>query len=208
LPESFDTNFTHTGQNLDSRVWSYPALASVTGYARLADEARGATYDDGLYRFCDSDSGPMLLGLLTTMFPDFAQRGTPFGFDWLGRIFAIDIRRTEHGEPLVLLMDSGAGEALEIPLTFAQFHDQLDSLREPALAAGFFDRWANADPTSVPLPYGACIGYRVPLFLGGKDDVDNLEVTDLDVYWKLNAQLRSATKNEALGRRVHGVSRD
>lgn len=31
--------------------------------------------------------------------------------------------------------------------------------------------------------YGQCIGYKVPLFLGGKDDVSNLELSDLDVYW-------------------------
>jgi hypothetical protein len=34
-----------------------------------------------------------------------------------------------------------------------------------------------------------CIGYRVPLFLGGSDTVENLEKVDLDVYWHLHGQL-------------------
>jgi Domain of unknown function (DUF1851) len=38
-----------------------------------------------------------------------------------------------------------------------------------------------------------CVGYQVPLFLGGKDSLENLEITDLDVYWSLSGQLRQGT---------------
>jgi hypothetical protein len=42
---------------------------------------------------------------------------------------------------------------------------------------------------------GHCVGFRSPLFLGGQDSVDNLELTDLDVYWSLSGQLRLATQD-------------
>jgi hypothetical protein len=32
------------------------------------------------------------------------------------------------------------------------------------------------------------VGYRVPLFLGGTDTVENLERGDMDVYWSLTSQ--------------------
>ena len=37
-----------------------------------------------------------------------------------------------------------------------------------------------------------CVGYKVPLFLGGADDIGDLELADLDVYWTITGQLRTA----------------
>jgi hypothetical protein len=30
--------------------------------------------------------------------------------------------------------------------------------------------------------YDQCVGYKKPLFLAGVDDVENIELSDLDVY--------------------------
>jgi len=38
------------------------------------------------------------------------------------------------------------------------------------------------------------MGYRKPLFLGGSDEVENLEVSDLDVYWHIMGQIIRKTK--------------
>jgi hypothetical protein len=113
--------------------------------------------------------------------------------DLLGRQFAVDSGRLEGGEPLVLLFEPGTGEILEIPYPYVRFHEQLDELREPALAGSFFDSWEQANPGLLPLGVTQCAGYRVPLFLGGKDVVDNLEVVDLEVYWALSGQLHKGT---------------
>jgi hypothetical protein len=51
------------------------------------------------------------------------------------------------------------------------------------------------------------VGYRVPLFLGGKDVVGNLKVTDLEVYRSLSSQLRGATRNLPPGSAIGGVQR-
>lgn len=103
-------------------------------------------------------------------------------------------------------MEPGTGEALEIPLTFSAFHDQLGDLREPALAAGFFEQWSSANPALLPVAPADCVGYRVPLFLGGKDTVDNLEVIDLAVYWSVCGQLRQGTRCLPAGTSIGEVS--
>jgi hypothetical protein len=58
--------------------------------------------------------GPLNASAINGAFPDFATRACPFGSDWLGRLFAVDSARVENGEPLVLMMEPGTGEVLEI----------------------------------------------------------------------------------------------
>jgi hypothetical protein len=50
------------------------------------------------------------------------------------------------------------------------------------------------------------VGYRVPLFLGGSDTLENLEVTDLDVYWTICGQLRLAAAQLPEGTAIKGIS--
>lgn len=72
---------------------------------------------------------------------------------------------------------------------FSRFHDaELVDYAEEALAVSYFSKWREAGGTSPAL--SECIGYKKPLFLGGADEVDNLELTDLDVYWTIMGQLR------------------
>jgi hypothetical protein len=103
-------------------------------------------------------------------------------------------------------MEPGTGQALEIPFGFESFHENLNDLREPALAATFFSRWASANGGAIPLAHGACVGYKVPLFLGGQDTVDNLEVIDLEVYWSVCGQLRQGTKRLPSGGSIRQIS--
>lgn len=42
--------------------------------------------------------------------------------------------------------------------------------------------------------HGECAGYKVPLFLGGADEVSNVEKVDATVYWSITQQLRSSMK--------------
>jgi hypothetical protein len=188
--------------------WQEPRLTNAHGYVDFAERFAGRSFERGMYRFHDSVTGPRSADLLHHAFPAFASRACPFGYDWVGCQFALDAERLDAGEPLVLLFEPGTGEALEIPLTFQAFHEQLGELREPALAASFFTEWSEKNPTSVPLSRDACVGYRIPLFLGGTDTVENLEVVDLSVYWSLAAGLLAATRDQPPGTRITGVAID
>jgi hypothetical protein len=109
----------------------------------------------------------------------------------------------------VMMLEPGTGEALEIPSGFVSFHDEeFVDYRNEALASEFFASWATANPGAVPLQASECVGYRVPLFLGGRDTVDNLEVTDFDVYWTITGQLSIQARNLPAGTPIQGVTID
>ena len=191
----FDSFGQHFGPDagMTSTPWREKQLARADGYEEFTDRYAGRSFEGGLYRVHSETSGPRSLEIVSESFPQFSRRACPFAYDWLGRQFALDGARDQSGEALILMLEPGTGQALEIPLTFRAFHEQLDELREPALANHFFTQWSEANPTALPLRLSDCVGYRVPLFLGGKDFVDNLEVIDLEVYWTLTGQLRSGT---------------
>lgn len=170
---------------------AHPRLDRITGYAEFADEFAGASFGGGLYRVHDDQTGPLAHSLVAGAFPELAQRVCPFGYDWLGRQFAVDSGRVEGGQPQVLMLEPGTGEALEIPAAFAAFHDEeLVKHSDAALASEFFRAWSEVNPDALPLLRSQCVGYKVPLFLGGNDTVENLEVSDNDVYWTICGGLR------------------
>lgn len=195
-------------EQVAGNVWLEPRLLETEGYEALAERFSGCSFENGLYRLHDSQSGPQALTWIIDAFPEFASRACPFGYDWLGRQFAVDTARQQAGQALVLLLEPGTGEALEIPVTFASFHEhELVEYQDAALARGFFDTWALEHGSSLPLDRTTCVGYRVPLFLGGEDTVDNLEVIDLDVYWTLCGQLRRGAVHLPGGTSIKDVSR-
>ena len=44
--------------------------------------------------------------------------------------------------------------------------------------------------SNVEIEFGRCAGYKVPLFLGGDDIVENLEDSDMEVYWEVLTQAK------------------
>ena len=91
------------------------------------------------------------------------------------------------------MFEPGTGEILEIPVPFALIHDEeLVDYSNEALASEFFASYLASGGEAPDLRQ--CVGYRTPLFLGGEDDLPNLELIDTDVYWHLVGQLILRTK--------------
>jgi len=155
---------------------------------KLFSEFGGGSFNGGLYRVTrvsDLDTWASRIG---DAFPEFKGRVTCFGYDWLGRAFAVDEKRLEGGKPGVVMFEPGTGQALKIPANIETFHDdELVNFGEAALAVDFYQRWQKVAHTQ--LQYDQCAGYKRPLFLGGVDDVGNLEPSDIDVYWHISGQL-------------------
>jgi hypothetical protein len=88
------------------------------------------------------------------------------------------------------LLQPASGEAFEVDGATADLFDA-EFVADPVtyLAAGLFAEWIASGGT-LGRPDG-CVGYKVPLFLGGAGEVSNLEVTDLDAHWSPFGQLRS-----------------
>lgn len=145
-------------------------------------------YLDGAYRRHRPEDVARFTELAIEVFPEFEGRIECFGADWLGRQFATDRLRIADGVPQVIMLEPGTGEALEIPVDQQAFHDE-ELAQEPDAAAAysFFTQWTAGGGTKPA--YDQCVGYKKPLYLGGSDDIDNLELVDFDVYWSISAQL-------------------
>jgi len=159
----------------------------------------------GAYRLHRADDVPRFTALAKDAFPRFASRVECFAADWLGNQFATDGGRVVAGQPLVLLLEPGTGQALEIPANVDEFHArELVEHADACVALSFYQRWTSGGG-AVPA-YEQCIGYKRPLYLGGADEVENLEVSDFDVYWTISAQLLARTRGLAPGTKIGNVS--
>lgn len=188
---------------------THKAQASITdrvGEPELAflESLGGSTFEGGLYRLYLPGQVQAATEILRAVFPEFAKRITVFGYDWLGRHFALDSGRVERGRKLLLLLEPGMGDALEIPDDVSDFHNQeLVNNANDCLAVEFHKAWRERNPDDIPPD--SCVGYRVPLLLGGTDTVDNLELTDLAAYLHLCAQIRQQVLHLPDGTRVSGA---
>jgi hypothetical protein len=157
------------------------------------DGYSGVSFERGLYRLHDQASGALADRVVGGGFPAFRDRIHCFGFDWMGCQFALSKDRSDGTEPLVVMFEPATGEVLEVECSFQDFHNVVvvqDTVH--ALAVEGFIEWAEANPGSLPLDFTQCVGHKAPLFLGGEDTIENMEVGDIEVYWHLLNQLRAA----------------
>jgi hypothetical protein len=158
--------------------------------------------DHGLLRIHNQRSGAEADSLALAAFPDFRDRVACFAFDWLGRQFSLDSERRQGTEPLVLMFEPGTGEVLEIPVTVRDFlESEIVDAADAALARSFYLEWMESSGVE-SVGFTECVGYRVPLFLGGADTVDNLEIVDISVYWSILGQIRAGTVNAPMGTEI------
>lgn len=182
----------------DERPYAVPSLP---GLVQLFDQFGGVSFRGGLYRIIHPADLSDWQDRIHLAYPEFEGRIVCFGFDWLGRVFALDIKRTEGGQAGVIMFEPGTGEALDIASNLRSFHGaELLEYGEAALAISFHEKWL-AVGGAMPR-YDQCIGYRMPVFLNGADEVENLEVSDIDVYWHLTGQLILQTKGLPQGTKV------
>jgi hypothetical protein len=180
------------------RELAVPDLPLILG------ELGGQTFNHGLYRVLREDQLILAREAIESVFPEYRGRVVPFAFDWLGRHFASDLGRVVNGRPLVLMLEVGAGEAMEIPASALEFHNvELVEYADDALSAPFWNQWRTENPND--LAFTDCVGYKVPLFLGGADSVANLEVIDLSVYIEICGQLRRKVRTLPPGQSIRNI---
>jgi hypothetical protein len=165
----------------------------LPGLSQFFSDYGGASFKNGLYRVIRPSDLSQWQARLELAFPNFSGRVVCFAYDWAGDIFALNTERLEDGQAGVTLFEPGMNEVLQIPSNLKTFHERvLIESGEAALSIDFYKKW-KASGGSAPL-YDQCIGYQKPLFLSGIDDVANLEVSDIDVYWRMMGQLIEQTR--------------
>jgi hypothetical protein len=165
----------------------------------------GCSFAGGLYRVHAVAEVDRWTQICVEAFPEFAHRILCFSSSWLGDQFALDRQRTEKGEYQILLFEVGTGSVLEIPATFISFHETaLTEDQDAILLASLFKAWIAGG--GVAPRVDQCVSYKIPPFLGGNlEDVTNLEVMDMEVYWSISGQLGLQTKGLAPGTPITGI---
>jgi len=166
----------------------------------LFESYGGFEFENGLYRIHSKSDSRKWTVRIGSAFPEESVHVTPFGQDWQGNQFG-----WRGGQsPAVLLFQIASGEAYEIADSLQVAHDEefVDHAQE-ALNIGRWHEW-SASGGERP-SRDKCVGYRIPLFLGGKDQLDNLEMSLLNVYWEITAQLLNGTRGLPPGTRISGI---
>ena len=144
----------------------------------------GASFKDGLYRIHNISDMAKWTEIVENAFPKYKGNILVFGYDWLGRQFA---QNKQTGK--ILLFEPGTGEVLNIPVDLVALHDEeIAEYSEDSLASDFFEDWYGSE-NGCEIPHDKCVGYKVPLFLNGEDNLSNLELSDMEVYWDLMGQM-------------------
>ncbi|RVU35270.1 DUF1851 domain-containing protein [Hwanghaeella grinnelliae] len=169
---------------------------NATGWNEFFAEFSGRSFNNGLYRTHSAGAIQEWNDIVCIAFPEFSNRIMCFGYDWLGRQFALDLRRGKSSEPSVLMFEPGTGYALDIEVNFVEFHEsEVEIHKDECLAVGFYNEWLNAG--NEPISHDKCAGYIVPLFLSGKDTIENLELSDMEVYWVVLGQVLQQVKGKS-----------
>jgi hypothetical protein len=150
-------------------------------------EMGGVTLAGGFYRFHTPASAVEANAACAELIRGFEGRFHAFAFDWLGRELAVDVRPGQE-DGIVIAVDPGGAEYLMSDCPISAWHDLVASEEDP-LAYPFYQQWRAANPDAGDLRFDQAIGYRQPLFLGGADEVENLELIDRSVYFSVCTQI-------------------
>ncbi len=149
----------------------------------------GKSFGRGLFNSFSKANIEKWTNIVSEAFPEFKDLFKLFGYDWLGRCFGVDLRKNSNGN--ILMFEIGTDDILEIPCELEDFlNKEIPLYSDACLAMPFFEKWI--DLFGKQIEYGRCAGYKIPLFLGGKDSVNNLEDSDMEVYWSVMTQIKNS----------------
>jgi hypothetical protein len=183
-----------------------PDLSGPTAdpvFREFFDEFGGATLGGGFYRFHTAVTSQVSDAACAGLISGFAGRMRCFAVDWLGREIAADVRPGRRQK--VIIVDPGGGEHLTTPCDLDDWHDAVADPELDPLAWPFYAAWREVNPAFGELGFDQAIGYRVPLFLGGEDQVTNLEATPRELYFDICTQLRLGTLDLAPGTTIEQI---
>lgn len=140
----------------------------------------GIQFGRGLFTVLDKANALVLEKKLGYAFPEYKGAFRLFGFDWMGRCFAVPA----DNEDKVIVFDPGVFEAYDVSLGFRDFVNKaIPMSTNECLSSDAFISWYKA--TGETPAEGSCIGYKIPLFLGGADAIDNFETVNMEEYWDI-----------------------
>lgn len=160
----------------------------------------GFTFNNGLYRIHSFRSSIRWSSIITAYFNNHLNAIYPFGFDWMGRQFCLGVTKK-----ILFMFDPSTGEFFELDQSIVLLHEE-DFANDPdgMLAANLFNE-ALSFCKLKSIDYDECMGYKTPLFLGGTDNIENLQKQDLEVYWHIETELYKKIKDLPEGTKINSI---
>jgi hypothetical protein len=175
-------------------------LDDFNSVKKLLDLFEGCTFDKGLFRVHTIGSSYFWTLITAEYFPHRKGQFCCFGFDWLGRQYAVN-----QSNSIVFMFDPATGEDFVLEQSLEGFfNEDLVEYRESTLVVENFNQLEKIYGKG--LKPEDCIGFKIPLFLGGEDDLKNYEKTDMEVYWELNYQLFCKTRSLPEGQLINKIT--
>ena len=106
------------------------------------------------------------------------------------------------------MLDPATGEDFELEQDIDRLHDDdfVDDT-DDMLAIELFKKVMKYHNLK-EIGYNECLGYKVPLFLGGKDSIENYELSDIEVYWGIVSQLFKKVQDLPDGTNIKSIKFD
>lgn len=161
-------------------------------YKDFFDNLGGMQFDDGLFNTIRLEDAGKWEEYLVDAFPKLDGKVLPFGYTWDGVFFSIDLR-----DGKIFVCDVGENSCFWIGISLADFLNEC--LTDPSMDSLNSAEYRQWKATNGPVPYGFCAGWRIPLFLSGKDEIENRELSDLEVYWGVFGQIRQQVMGDDYG---------
>ncbi len=164
-----------------------------------------AIYLNGLYTIVTRDEASRLTKLAESIFPMASGKIAVYAVDWMGRLFATDTSTPDSiGAATVACFDFAEPSSFTTQANFEDFHNvvAIDMMAE-LFNMEQFTQWTSKN--APPNDETSCIGYKVPLFLGGQDNQDNMERMDRSVYLHMLSELWSSATNLPSGSVVNQI---
>lgn len=167
----------------------------------LFDLHGGKSCNSGLYRLHTFGSSVQWSLIIGQCFKTHKNKIYPFGFDWMGRQFCMSIDNNN----LLFMFDIATAEYFELQQKLELLHDD-DFINdmENMLANDIFTQVLKHSNLK-SIGYNECLGYKMPLFMGGNDVVENYQLIDIEVYWETQYQLYEKVKNLPVGTIIKSI---
>ena len=167
----------------------------------LFAECGGVTINKGLYRVHSRISSQHWSDIIRRHFPELKKMVLPYGHDWLGRQYCV----IQGVENVLVMFDPSTVEYFQMAGDLKDFHnrDLVDDRDDTVSEVGFNAALKKMNVTELVID--KCVGYKVPLFLGGKDDYTNYEIVDIEVYWEMQCQIFKQIKDLPPGTKVSSI---
>jgi hypothetical protein len=176
---------------------------TIKGVAEFLELMAGYSWSSGIYRTLSINQQEEWKGIVGEVFDGYGRRVIPFGYDWLGRLFCLDLVRIENNQPLIILLDPSLIKAYEVPYGLVDFYNNvLTNNYEEVLESKLFHKVKTINSVLLETD---CYGLVSPEFLGGEFVIENLEIIDIKLYWQLIAQVSSAVNKYPKGTRIKSV---